>query len=98
MHGSNSANSIEGAETESQRESAGCMYSTIEGGQLGGVGGDEAGGDASPVAAANDGHPVLGVAVLHLRRTVAAAGRSELNNADQETNHTAGRPVQRRLQ
>jgi hypothetical protein len=38
------------------------------------------------------------VAVLHLRWTVAAAGQSELNNADQETNHTAGRPVQRRLQ
>ena len=90
MHGSNSTNSIEGAET------AGCMHSTIEGGQLGGVGGDEAGGDASPVAAANDGHPVLVVPVLHLQR--AAAGRSELDNADQETNHTAGRPVQRRLQ
>ena len=100
MHGSNSANSnsIEGAETESQRECAGCMYSTIEGGQLGGVGGDEAGGDAAPVAAANDGHPVLGVPVLHPRRTLAAAGQPELNNADQETNHTAGRPVQRRLQ
>lgn len=73
------------------------MYSTIEGGQLGGVGGDEAGGDAAPVAAANDGHPVLGVPVLHLRRTAAAVGRSGLNNADQETNYTAaGRPVQRR--
>jgi hypothetical protein len=33
------------------------------------------------------------VAVVHLRRTVAAAGRSELDNADQETNHTAGRPA-----
>jgi len=87
VHGSNSTNSIEGA---------GCMHSTIEGGQLGGVGGDEAGGDASPVAAANDGHPVLVVPVLHLQR--AAAGRSELDNADQETNHTTGRPVQRRLQ
>jgi hypothetical protein len=41
---------------------------TLEGGQLGGVGGDEAGGYAAPVAAANDGDPVLGVAVLHIRR------------------------------
>jgi hypothetical protein len=70
---------------------------TIEGGQLGGVGGDEAGGDAAPVAAANDGHPVLGVPVLHLHLRQAGgrtAGEwSELNNADQEANHTAARPA-----
>lgn len=41
---------------------------TIEGGQLGGVGGDEPRGDAAPVAAADDRYPILGVAVVHLRR------------------------------
>jgi len=33
--------------------------------QLGGVGGDEAGGDAAPVAAADDGHPVLVSVPVH---------------------------------
>ena len=41
---------------------------TMEGWQLCGVGGDKAGGDAAPVAAADDGHsvPAVGVPVLHL--------------------------------
>jgi hypothetical protein len=36
----------------------------VEGRQLGGVGGDEAGCDAAPVAAADDGQPVLAVGPL----------------------------------
>jgi hypothetical protein len=71
------SNSIELKELRQSQGQRECADHTIEGGQLGGVGGDEAGGDAAPVAAANDGHPVLGVPVLHLRR-VGGRRRSEL--------------------
>lgn len=48
----------------------------MKGGQLSGVRSDEAGGDAAPVAAADDGHKIFGVSVLH----PGGGGR----NADQE--------------
>jgi hypothetical protein len=57
---------------------------TVEDGQFGGVGGDEAGSDAAPVAAADDGHPVLAVGetVLHL----SAAGMQTNQAAAQPSN------------
>ena len=56
---------------------------TIEGGQLGSVGGDEARGDAAPVAAANDRHPVFGVPVVHLRR--GSAGSEQIKKPASES-------------
>ena len=57
---------------------------TIERGQLGGVGGDEARGDAAPVAAANDRHPVFGVPVVHLRRGSGGQAIDRANQGQEE--------------
>jgi len=65
---------------------------TIEGGQLGSVGGDEARGDAAPVAAANDRHPVFGVPVVHLRR---GSGGQAIDRANQEQEEQGWRTSKR---
>lgn len=77
-HGGVGASSVRGRQR-------GCLI-TVEGGQLGGVGGEEAGGDAAPVAAADDGHPVLAcVPVLHLRRPERNADQLAARSSNSNT-------------
>lgn len=77
-HGGVGASSVRGRQR-------GCLI-TVEGGQLGGVGGEEAGGDAAPVAAADDGHPVLAcVPILHLRRPERNADQLAARSSNSNT-------------